>query len=252
MNELKILEHGNFGKIGLIAIDGKLYFPATKCAEILGYAKPHNAISMHCRYPLKQGVPHPQNPDKIVEVNFIPESDLYRLIARSHLPEAVKFEAWIFDEVLPSICKHGAYIPPQFNIPKTYQGALRLAADFADKVAALEAEKEENAPLIAFAEQVKKSKDSILVRELAKLCCKEGINIGEIRLYRKLREWEMIMPGSTEPYQKYVDNGYFETVEVSVDVANGVRLCQTTRVLPKGQIAIIAKLRKESELAVAI
>lgn len=102
--------HSEFGTLSIITIDGKEYFPAIECAEILGYAKGRNAISAHCRYALKRGVPHPQNPDKMIEKIFIPEGDLYRLIARSKLPAAEKFERWVFDEVLPSIRKHGAYM----------------------------------------------------------------------------------------------------------------------------------------------
>ena len=112
MNELKIFENEEFGSLRTMEIDGKIYFIAKDVAEALGYSKPRNAISMHCRYALKQGIPHPQNPDKILEVTFIPESDIYRLIAHSKLPNAVKFESWVFDDVLPSIRQYGAYLTP--------------------------------------------------------------------------------------------------------------------------------------------
>ena len=161
-------------------------------------------------------------------------------------------KAWeMYDYLVEHYFRTREPVKPQFYIPKTLPEALRLAADLAEKVDSLEATIEENAPLVAFAEQVKKSKDSLLIREFAKICCKEGINIGEKRLYKKLREWGMIFENSTEPYQRYIDNGYFEIVEVSVDTQSGVRLCKTTRVLPQGQIYIINRLRKES-LALAV
>ena len=109
MNEMQVFQNSEFGELGVLELEGKPYFPATACAKILGYAKPHNAISQHCRYSLKQGVPHPQNPSKVVEMNFIPEGDLYRLITHSKLPAAERFEKWVFDEVLPSIRKTGGY-----------------------------------------------------------------------------------------------------------------------------------------------
>ena len=109
MNEMQVFQNSEFGELGVLELEGKPYFPATACAKILGYAKPHNAISQHCRYSLKQGVPHPQNPSKVVEMNFIPEGDLYRLITHSKLPAAERFEKWVFDEVLPSILKTGGY-----------------------------------------------------------------------------------------------------------------------------------------------
>lgn len=109
-NQIQIFNNSEFGSLSVLMINDKAYFPATECATILGYAKPHNAIAMHCRYSLKQGVPHPQNPNKTIEKTFIPEGDLYRLIIRSNLPGAIRFEHWVFDEVLPSIRKHGAYM----------------------------------------------------------------------------------------------------------------------------------------------
>ena len=109
MNEMQVFQNSEFGELGVLELEGKPYFPATACAKILGYAKPHNAISQHCRYSLKQGVPHPQNPSKVVEMNFIPEGDLYRLITHSKLPGAERFEKWVFDEVLPTIRRTGGY-----------------------------------------------------------------------------------------------------------------------------------------------
>ena len=110
MNELRVFENSEFGKLDIMLIDGKEYFPATYCARVLSYSDADQAIRQHCRYPSKQRVPHPQNPDKTIEMNFIPEGDLYRLIIRSKLPAAERFERWVFDEVLPAIRKTGGYI----------------------------------------------------------------------------------------------------------------------------------------------
>lgn len=79
----------------------------------LGYERPANAIQNHCRYTLKRGIPHPQSPSRQIEMSFIPESDLYRLIVRSKLPEAEQFERWVFEEVLPAIRQYGGYLTPQ-------------------------------------------------------------------------------------------------------------------------------------------
>lgn len=109
MNEMQVFQNSEFGELGVLEIEGKPYFPATACVKILGYANPKDAIKRHCRYSLKQGVPHPQNPSKTIEMNFIPEGDLYRLITHSKLPAAERFEKWVFDEVLPSIRRTGGY-----------------------------------------------------------------------------------------------------------------------------------------------
>ena len=106
MNELKVFQNSEFGELGILLIDGKEYFPATQCAEILGYAKPRNAISRHCKGALKQGV---LTEGGIQQVNYIPEGDLYRLIVNSKLPAAERFERWVFDDVLPALRKYGGY-----------------------------------------------------------------------------------------------------------------------------------------------
>lgn len=106
-NELQVFNSSEFGSLSVLMIDGKAYFPATECANILGYVKPRNAIERHCKGALKRGV---LTNGGTQEKTFIPEGDLYRLIIRSNLPDAVRFEHWVFDEVLPSIRKHGAYM----------------------------------------------------------------------------------------------------------------------------------------------
>lgn len=107
MNEIEIFKNEEFGEIRTILIDGKPYFCANDVAKALGYAKPNNAVSTHCRATLKQGIPISR---KIQDVNFISEGDVYRLIIKSKLPSAEKFESWVFDEVLPTIRKTGGYV----------------------------------------------------------------------------------------------------------------------------------------------
>lgn len=109
MNEMQVFQSSEFGELGVLEIEGKPYFPAKAAAKILGYKDTTNAIKQHCRWVVKHHLPHPQNPSKTIEMNFIPEGDLYRLITHSKLPAAERFEKWVFDEVLPSIRKTGGY-----------------------------------------------------------------------------------------------------------------------------------------------
>ena len=109
-NTIQIFQNEEFGTIEVIMIDGKPHFPATECAEILGYATPRHAVSRHCKGGTKRAVlTNGGEQEKL----FIPEGDLYRLIIRSKLPAAVRFEAWICDTVIPSTRQHGAYISPE-------------------------------------------------------------------------------------------------------------------------------------------
>lgn len=115
MNDIKIFNNEEFGQVRTVEIEGKIYFVASDVARALGYEKPANAVAMHCRYTLKQGIPHPQNPDKQIEVNVIPEGDMYRLITHSKLESAERFESWVFDDVLPSIRQNGYYENPNMS-----------------------------------------------------------------------------------------------------------------------------------------
>lgn len=122
-NQLQIFKNEQFGKIRMVKIDDKPYFVGTDIAKALGYAKPNNAIQAHCKYTLKHSIPHPQSKNKTLEVNVIPEGDMYRLITNSELPSAEKFESWVFDEVLPQIRKTGSYTNNQNSINE-FKGQL--------------------------------------------------------------------------------------------------------------------------------
>ena len=106
MQELKIFENAEFGEVRTAEIDGKPYFAGTDVARALGYAIPHKAVSTHCKGGSKMEHPTAGGVQSLV---FIPEGDVYRLIVSSKLPSAERFERWVFDEVLPSIRRHGLY-----------------------------------------------------------------------------------------------------------------------------------------------
>ena len=106
MNELKLFENEEFGQVRMVEIDGKPYFMGSDIAKALGYARPNDAINQHCRATVKHST---HISGKMQEVNFIGEGDMYRLITHSKLESAERFESWVFDEVLPSIRKHGIY-----------------------------------------------------------------------------------------------------------------------------------------------
>lgn len=118
MNELKIFTSKEFGNIRTVENSSNPLFVGIDAAKMLGYAKPANAVATHCRSTLKRGIPHPQNPNKTINVLCIPFGDVLRLIASSKLPSSQRFESWIFDEVIPSIMRTGAYTIPQQSTPQ--------------------------------------------------------------------------------------------------------------------------------------
>ena len=109
MNELQIFNSEEFGDIRTAEIDGKPYFVGTDVAKSLGYNNPRDAVSRHCKGVVKRDTPTSSG---IQSMSYINEGDLYRLIMKSKLPSAEKFESWVMDEVLPTIRKTGSYQKP--------------------------------------------------------------------------------------------------------------------------------------------
>lgn len=109
MNELQIFNSEEFGDIRTAEIDGKPYFVGTDVSKALGYNNPRDAVSRHCKGVVKRDTPTSSG---IQSMSYINEGDLYRLIMKSKLPSAEKFESWVMDEVLPTIRKTGSYQKP--------------------------------------------------------------------------------------------------------------------------------------------
>ena len=109
-NEIQVFQNKEFGQLEVLMIGDKPYFPATECATVLGYSNPHKAVIDHCRGDALTNREVIDNLGRKQKKKYISEGNLYRLIVRSKLPAAVKFEQFVFDEVLPSIRKTGAYI----------------------------------------------------------------------------------------------------------------------------------------------
>ena len=109
MNELQIFNSEEFGDIRTIEINGKPYFVGTDVAKALGYSNPRKAILDHCKGVTKRDTPTSSG---VQSMSYINEGDLYRLIMKSKLPSAEKFESWVMDEVLPAIRKTGSYQKP--------------------------------------------------------------------------------------------------------------------------------------------
>lgn len=120
-NRIQSFTSTEFGELEVIQEEDKFWFPATKCAKILGYSNPRKAILDHCKSggvtkrdaSTLGGNQYGASFEKKDIINYISEGNLYRLICRSKLESAERFERWVFDEVLPSIRKHGAYIVPE-------------------------------------------------------------------------------------------------------------------------------------------
>lgn len=109
MNNLKIFESNEFGKIRTTVIDNEPYFSLNDVCRILDIKNPRD-VKKRLN---KDGVVTIDGVDSIgrkADVTMINEPNLYKLVFQSRKPEAEKFADWVTSEVLPSIRKHGAYM----------------------------------------------------------------------------------------------------------------------------------------------
>lgn len=257
-NEKRIISFNNelFGEIRTIRIENEPYFVATDIAKALGYKDTTNAIKQHCKWVVKHHIPHPQSKTKTLEVNIIPEGDMYRLITNSELPSAEKFERWVFDEVLPSIREHGAYMTNEalekaINDPDwTIKLLTELKKERATKEK-LKVEQEKNKPKIELANAIESSSSSILIAQLSKILNQNGVDIGQNRLFEWMRNNEYLIrkkrADHNTPTQKSMDLKVLEVSEsTGVDKDGNTIVRYTPIVTGKGQIYFLNKILKEN------
>lgn len=247
MNETKIFKSSEFGTVRTdIDDDGNILFCGTDVARALGYSNIPDALKRHCRAIVKRDTPIS---GKIQAVNFIPESDVYRLVFSSKLPNAERFTDWVTEEILPTIRKHGAYMTPEKveEILLNPDTIIKLATELKEereRTAILNAKIKADKPYTEFGAAIAANSDAILVRDFAKLLHNDGIKMGEKRLYKWLRENGFLMQTApTKPYQKYVDMGWFRVDERSISTVQGQMIVSTTKITGKGQMALLSALR---------
>ena len=220
---------------------GAVLFCGSDVAKALGYTRPNDAVTQHCRATVKRRTPIS---GKMQDINFIPESDLYRLVFSSKLPTAEKFTDWVTSEVLPSIRRHGIYATPDtveklLADPDTTIKLLETIKQERAARVALEAQTEADKPKVLFADAVSASHTSILVGDLAKLLRQNGVEIGQNRLFRFMREKGYLCSSGGRynlPTQRSMDRGWFQVKETTINQPDGsIRITRTVKVTGKGQ-----------------
>ena len=179
------------------------------------------------------------------EMIAVTESGLYSIILLSRKPEAKKFKRWVTHEVLPTIRKHGAYVTPAkleelMNDPDSWIKVLTTLKEERAAKERLQLEATENKPKVIFADAVSVSEGTILIGELAKILKGNGIEIGQNRLFEKLRQdGYLIKRKGTDynaPTQRAMDLGLFRVKETAITHSDGhVTISKTTKVTGKGQ-----------------
>lgn len=258
MNELKIFNFKN-NEVRIKNINNEPYFNLKDVCEILEI---NNASQVITRLSEKGVITNDTlTKGGIQKLNFINESNLYKLIFKSRKPQAEEFTDWVTSEVLPSIRKHGAYMTND-----TLEKAL-TSPDFLIQLATnLKIEKEKNKmltdkietdrPKVIFAEALAVSEKSILIGELAKILKQNGIEIGANRLFEWLRGNNYLMAkgeSRNQPSQKSMNLKLMEIKKTTINNSDGsVRVTVTTKITPKGQEYFINKFLKNKELIEAM
>lgn len=269
MNEIKVFENQQFGQIRSIVKDGEPWFVGRDVAERLGYANTKDAILTHVDEEdrciiqkseiatIENHIPKSALAMEFVHaipnrgLTFINESGLHSLVLSSKLPQAKLFKRWITHEVIPAIRRHGGYLTPEkveevlLNPDTIIQLATQLKESH-EKVRMLEAQREQDAPKVLFAQCVAASESDILIGQLAKILKQNGVDVGQNRLFEILRRdgylisqkggnWNM-------PTQRSMEQGLMRIKETCVTHADGhVTVSKTPKITGKGQIYFVQK-----------
>lgn len=249
MNDLMIFENAEFGKIRTVEVEGKIYFVGNDIAKALEYARPYEAISAHCKGAVTYRIP---TNGGFQESKVIPEGDIYRLIVKASdqsknkdiKDKAARFESWVFDNILPSIRKHGMYaVDELLDDPDLAIKAFTALKEEREKNRRLQAENSRMKPKEIFADAVSTSHTSILIGDLAKLLKQNGYETGQKRLFEMMRsEGFLIKNGDSKnmPTQRSMEMGLFEVKETTITNSDGsIRITKTTKVTGKGQLYFI-------------
>ena len=257
MNELKIFENRDFGKIRSLMVNNEPFFVGNDIATVLGYKNTRDALSKHIDEEDKISDVKIYDGNKNRNMTIIKKSKKYSLILSSKLESAKKFKRWVTSEVLPSIKKNGMYATDELlnnpdlaikvfeQLKQEREEKKKLQLENAKQKKALEDQK----PKILFADSVETSTTSILIGDLAKLLRQNGYDIGQNRLFDWLRNNDYLIKNGERknmPTQKAMDLELFEIKERTLSNPDGsVRVTRTTKVTGKGQVYFVNKFLKK-------
>ncbi len=136
-------------------------------------------------------------------------------------------------------------------VPQTLSEALRLAADQAEQIESQQKQIEAQKPRVLFSQAVETSKESVLIGELAKIICQNGVDTGEKRLFKWLRKNHYLCSQGeryNQPTQKYLEQGLFELRKITINVGDNTKVRTTTKVTGKGQVYFVNKFLYNNQI----
>ena len=254
-NKIEVFTKAEFGELRTVNVGDKIMFVASDVAKALGYSRPADAITAHCKGSVKHRLP---TNGGMQELKIIPEGDVYRLITHSKLPAAEKFESWVFDEVLPSIRKHGAYMTED-TIKKVI-----AEPDFIIKLATeLKKEREQNKqltetcsqqqqvigelkPKADYVDRILKSNSLVTITQIAKDYGMSGQGMNKVLhdlhiIYSCNKQWLL--------YSQHQAKGYTFSETVDIPREDGTtKVVMNTKWTQKGRLFLYETLKKRNLL----
>lgn len=227
-------------QVRALEIKNEPWFVGKDLTNILGYTNGPKAIKDHVDEEDKLS-------ERIVmsgqhrQAFLVNESGLYSLILSSKMPNAKRFKHWVTSEVLPTIRKHGAYMTDEkaFDVIHNKNGLADLLQQAADQLKQKDIQIEKMKPKAMLADAITASETSILVGEMAKILKKNGINTGQNRFFKWLREnGYLIKRKGTDynmPTQKSMNLKLFEIKERTIVDGNSTRIVKTPKITGNGQ-----------------
>ena len=218
MNMPQIFNFDNHS-VRTIQKDDEVWFVAKDVCDVLGYSNSRKAVSDHCKSAVSGGVTIRDAIGREQEATIIPERDLYRLVMRSKLPSAEKFEEWIVADVIPSIRKTGSYTPPatpEMQIANAILLAGRMIEEQKfqieqrDKLIAIAA------PKAAIADRIMVSDGLFGFRQVAK---KLELNERKFKQWLISNNWVYTLGGRMTVKSDILKKGFAETKDTLIQVA---------------------------------
>lgn len=220
-NRIKIFENAEFGKVRVNIVNNEPMFCLGDVCKVLGLTQP-SKVKERLNEKGVNTIPT-LTPGGTQELLYINESNLYKAIFQSRKECAERFSDWVTSEVLPSIRKNGGYImEKQDETPEELMArALMIAQETLkrkeQRLLEAEAKIKENATKVDFYNTVTGSEDTIDMRTVATVL---NMGIGRNKIFEVLRD-KRVLDRKNMPYQKYIDLGYFRTVETQYTKSDG-------------------------------
>lgn len=242
-SQLQIFNYEN-NKVRTTVKDGAIWFVLKDVCDVLGLSEPHRVAARldeddRTQITVTDNLGRPQKTTVVSEPGF------YKVVFRSDKPEAKKFTNWVSQEVLPSIRKHGAYITSDkmeelMTNPETWIKLIRNLQQEREEKARLQNQIKRNKPKVIFADAVSASDTGILIGELAKILKGNGFEIGQNRLFERLRQEGFLMRREGTDYnlptQRAMNLGLFKIKETAVTHSDGhITINKTVKITGKGQ-----------------